>query len=641
VRVHDDPQAAGISDLLNAKAFTTGNDIFFNSGQYNTNSSAGKHLLAHELTHVVQQGSGNGHDIQRREFGPTEDANLIAEGDWAYGDRLTKQPRWDASNAYNLENARSRQYTQIDQRRDFYLWFYNKMRERGHEVKWPLAAYVVAGGANEVANRDPGRFNAMRGNNLEQLMRRGNQVIFDDVFPKLRQLWLRKTPLVGEEAQKWDMQTLIEEQNLIQPLYKDLSPDELKTMEDLAKQKGFFATVGSGIFGRVDGGPYHSGGKVPPFPADYDISKPEHRYRYGMALAHFFSNGAADFAASKTWAETLAVPEAPEEYKNGEMLKRYDNYNNLHRLSSIVSDTASTVDEIRQAVWQLTDSERQIAMTDPWFSATLRHIHHMSPIEAEAVLRSEDTSKCGPLFQVIGGIEGTGIAKEEDNIIVWLRKGSWTTFSGQQRVQVQAVSDPAYKMFKGVPLRWVWQSSLHCYPKKKPLPPPPPPVDKVYTVYFDTQSDLIMSDSHEWNNRWELNNVLSDLRDYGSNPNVADMQLYITGHASPIWKSAKTAAAAATENEQLAMRRAKNVRTYIMDVYQQYKGPVSMMVLNPLTDAVMVPVPANTTPAKVVSDEGKGSQQGLAETADPKNNDQRYRRVDISIRVVFDNVKTP
>jgi hypothetical protein len=42
---------------LNAKAFTAGNDIYFNEGQYNPGSSEGKHLLAHELTHTIQQKS--------------------------------------------------------------------------------------------------------------------------------------------------------------------------------------------------------------------------------------------------------------------------------------------------------------------------------------------------------------------------------------------------------------------------------------------------------------------------------------------------------------------------------------------------------------------------------------------------------
>ena len=57
VNVHTDSQADSLSRSINAKAFTTGNDIFFRSGAYDPASSAGQHLIAHELTHVVQQGS--------------------------------------------------------------------------------------------------------------------------------------------------------------------------------------------------------------------------------------------------------------------------------------------------------------------------------------------------------------------------------------------------------------------------------------------------------------------------------------------------------------------------------------------------------------------------------------------------------
>ena len=55
VRVHTDPQAGNIARSINAKAFTTGQDVFFNRGQYSPETSGGKLLLAHELTHVMQQ----------------------------------------------------------------------------------------------------------------------------------------------------------------------------------------------------------------------------------------------------------------------------------------------------------------------------------------------------------------------------------------------------------------------------------------------------------------------------------------------------------------------------------------------------------------------------------------------------------
>jgi hypothetical protein len=55
VKVHTDTEANAMNQELNAKAFTTGQDIFFRQGEYNLGSSSGQKLIAHELTHVVQQ----------------------------------------------------------------------------------------------------------------------------------------------------------------------------------------------------------------------------------------------------------------------------------------------------------------------------------------------------------------------------------------------------------------------------------------------------------------------------------------------------------------------------------------------------------------------------------------------------------
>lgn len=55
VRIHDNSRACDLNQRLNSQAFTMGPDIYFNRGKYHPESSAGKHLLAHELTHVIQQ----------------------------------------------------------------------------------------------------------------------------------------------------------------------------------------------------------------------------------------------------------------------------------------------------------------------------------------------------------------------------------------------------------------------------------------------------------------------------------------------------------------------------------------------------------------------------------------------------------
>jgi hypothetical protein len=56
VRIHADSRANQLSRSINAKAFTTKNDIFFSEGAYQPGDRGGQELLAHELTHVVQQG---------------------------------------------------------------------------------------------------------------------------------------------------------------------------------------------------------------------------------------------------------------------------------------------------------------------------------------------------------------------------------------------------------------------------------------------------------------------------------------------------------------------------------------------------------------------------------------------------------
>ncbi|MEH2327118.1 MAG: DUF4157 domain-containing protein [Nostoc sp.] len=58
VRVHTDSQADQLNQSIQAKAFTTGQDVFFRQGAYEPSSRGGQELLAHELTHVVQQGGG-------------------------------------------------------------------------------------------------------------------------------------------------------------------------------------------------------------------------------------------------------------------------------------------------------------------------------------------------------------------------------------------------------------------------------------------------------------------------------------------------------------------------------------------------------------------------------------------------------
>jgi len=77
-RVHDDARAAESARAVDALTYTVGNDVVFGEGQYAPTTPAGSELLAHELTHVVQQSGG-----------PSPGSNELTVGD--------AQSRWSAA----------------------------------------------------------------------------------------------------------------------------------------------------------------------------------------------------------------------------------------------------------------------------------------------------------------------------------------------------------------------------------------------------------------------------------------------------------------------------------------------------------------------------------------------------------------
>lgn len=87
VRIHTDARADTLNRAISARAFTTGQDIFFKKDEYRPGSSDGRSLLAHELTHVVQQSS----DTRRQRAQRTPHIQRFSENDTKPG----AQTNWD------------------------------------------------------------------------------------------------------------------------------------------------------------------------------------------------------------------------------------------------------------------------------------------------------------------------------------------------------------------------------------------------------------------------------------------------------------------------------------------------------------------------------------------------------------------
>jgi hypothetical protein len=87
IKIHTDGDSVQMNRELNAKAFTVGSDIYFNEGQYQPHSNSGKHLLAHELTHTVQQAGVLSKKIMR----VVDEASVEAEfNKWAVAEKRVK-----------------------------------------------------------------------------------------------------------------------------------------------------------------------------------------------------------------------------------------------------------------------------------------------------------------------------------------------------------------------------------------------------------------------------------------------------------------------------------------------------------------------------------------------------------------------
>ena len=108
VRIHTDARAAESASEINALAYTVGRQIVFDSGQYMPGTSSGRQVLAHELTHVVQQSDGDGSDgvVRMQISSPAEpherEAERVAD---AVTDESAGQERWADSTQISSRSA--------------------------------------------------------------------------------------------------------------------------------------------------------------------------------------------------------------------------------------------------------------------------------------------------------------------------------------------------------------------------------------------------------------------------------------------------------------------------------------------------------------------------------------------------------
>ncbi|NCC37022.1 MAG: DUF4157 domain-containing protein, partial [Chloroflexia bacterium] len=117
VRIHSGPQATAKAAAIQARAFTTGNNIVFGAGAYAPGTQAGQTLLAHELAHVVQQRRGTSPPGQiQRVFDMENDPNIRRMREQQREQarhRAAEHRRWEASHQEHFRTELGSQATTL------------------------------------------------------------------------------------------------------------------------------------------------------------------------------------------------------------------------------------------------------------------------------------------------------------------------------------------------------------------------------------------------------------------------------------------------------------------------------------------------------------------------------------------------
>ena len=278
---------------------------------------------------MLQRSAGNA--AVNRILARREREGATQTQDWSTADRENNTTRWQSANEANLLAGRSSEYTTPAERSAFYRWFYIATTNhpdpaRRSECRWPLAASVVAAGVwgmVDMPNSEGvAKLAGVTTEEVQTILRRGNQVIMDDVFPKLRDLWLN--PRRGQAALDWDAETLAEEQNLVQPLYDGASTEANTILQNMADGTWTSAQMGASVFaaGSVEAGPNIRAGRVPFFTGRMrDMAT---RWRYGNLIANTFST------ITPTGSAPSSPPSVGASYSGGGMFATLDWRRHLH-----------------------------------------------------------------------------------------------------------------------------------------------------------------------------------------------------------------------------------------------------------------------------------------------------------------------
>jgi RHS repeat-associated protein len=160
------------------------------------------------------------------------EADIWKQGHWMNSDvqyklldfgKPTFNDRYKNAARVNINNNASGEYRDLNERRELYDVSDQFSKGKGSEVRWMNAAEKTVSTLNWALSPGAEWLGKSNGE-IRNFINAGNKAILDDMMPRINSL-LSGSPIKGNDAVRWDAQTLADEQNLIQPFYESLSQE--------------------------------------------------------------------------------------------------------------------------------------------------------------------------------------------------------------------------------------------------------------------------------------------------------------------------------------------------------------------------------------------------------------------------------
>ncbi|MBI9040452.1 hypothetical protein [Lutibacter sp.] len=166
---------------------------------------------------------------------------ILKEGCWLKKDRIRNTKTWKAANSFNLSQENGNlKYTSISIIRDFYLWFDDEIKQKGHEINGVGIAAIAAKQLSNVDNFFI-RCLIIRNKEVVSFANEGSLKVIEFVFPLMSSIYFSDEIFKNESARNWDLKYgEMEQCEILDPLYQKLSNKALNRLQKMAKGKGVF-----------------------------------------------------------------------------------------------------------------------------------------------------------------------------------------------------------------------------------------------------------------------------------------------------------------------------------------------------------------------------------------------------------------